>query len=153
MKKKTFEQASLGELWFLSYPLIVTMAAQVVMQFVDRMFLAWYSHDALAACVPAGVLAMTFGAVFMGLASYTSVFISQYYAQKKYASVSISLWQGILLAVISSLVLASMTPLGGWVIRLFDHSPTVTALELKYFFILNLFGGFAVINNALASFH
>lgn len=152
MKKKTFEQASLGELWFLSYPLIVTMAAQVVMQFVDRMFLAWYSHDALAACVPAGVLAMTFGAVFMGLASYTSVFISQYYAQKKYASVSISLWQGILLAVISSLVLASMTPLGGWVIRLFDHSPTVTALELKYFFILNLFGGFAVINNALASF-
>ena len=152
MKKKTFEQASLGELWFLSYPLIVTMAAQVVMQFVDRMFLAWYSHDALAACVPAGVLAMTFGAVFMGLASYTSVFISQYYAQKKYASVSISLWQGILLAVISSLILASMTPLGGWVIRLFDHSPTVTALELKYFFILNLFGGFAVINNALASF-
>lgn len=152
MKKKTFEQASLGELWFLSYPLIVTMAAQVVMQFVDRMFLAWYSHDALAACVPAGVLAMTFGAVFMGLASYTSVFISQYYAQKKYASVSISLWQGILLAVISSLILASMTPLGGWIIRLFDHSPTVTALELKYFFILNLFGGFAVINNALASF-
>ncbi len=152
MKRKSFEQASLGELWFLSYPLIVTMAAQVVMQFVDRMFLAWYSHDALAACVPAGVLAMTFGAVFMGLASYTSVFISQYYAQKKYASVSISLWQGILLAVISSLILASMTPLGGWVIRLFDHSPTVTALELKYFFILNLFGGFAVINNALASF-
>lgn len=83
MKQKNWEQASLGELWFLSYPLIVTMAAQVVMQFVDRMFLARYSHDALAACVPGGVLAMTFGAMFMGLASYTSVFISQYYAQKK----------------------------------------------------------------------
>lgn len=152
LKRKTFEQASLGELWFLSYPLIVTMAAQVVMQFVDRMFLSWYSHDALAACVPAGVLAMTFGALFMGLASYTSVFISQYYAQKKYASVSISLWQGILLAFISALILASLTPLGGWIIRLFAHSPTVTELELKYFFILNLFGGFAVINNALASF-
>ncbi len=128
------------------------MAAQVIMQFVDRMFLAWYSHDALAACVPAGVLAVTFGALFMGLASYTSVFISQYYAQKKYASVTISLWQGILLAVLSSCLLAALTPLGGWIIRLFDHAAAVTPLELKYFGILNLFGGFPIINNALASF-
>lgn len=128
------------------------MASQVVMQFVDRMFLAWYSHDALAACVPAGALAMTFSAVFMGLASYTSVFISQYYAQKRYASVTVSLWQGILLAVLSACVLASLTPLGNWGIRSFAHGPSVTPLEIKYFTILNLFGGFAVINNALASF-
>lgn len=146
------KQASLAELWLLSYPLIVTMASQVVMQFADRMFLAWYSHDALAACVPAGILAMTFASMFMGLASYTSVFISQYYGQKKYASVTVSLWQGILLAVLSACVLASLTPAGNWVIRLFDHGASVTSLELKYFGILNLFGGFAVINNALASF-
>lgn len=146
------KQASLSELWVLSYPLIVTMAAQVIMQFVDRMFLAWYSHEALAACVPAGVLAMTFGAMFMGLATYTSVFISQYYAQKKYASVTISLWQGILLAVLSSLLLAGLTPAGNWIIALFNHGPEVTPLEMRYFTILNLFGGFAVINNALASF-
>ena len=99
MSVKTYPQASLSELWFLSYPLIVTMASQVVMQFADRMFLAWYSHDALAACVPGGALAMTFGSLFMGLATYTSVFISQYYARRKFASVTVSLWQGILLAV------------------------------------------------------
>ena len=152
MMKKTYQQASLGELWHLSYPLIVTMAAQVVMQFVDRMFLAWYSHDALAACVPAGVLAMTFGSMFMGLASYTSVFISQYYAKKKYASVTVSLWQGILLAVLSSLVLAGLTPAGIAVINAFGHEEAVRLLEIKYFAILNIFGGLAVINNALASF-
>lgn len=149
---KNQKEGSLGELWLLSYPLIVTMAAQVLMQFVDRMFLAWHSHDALAACVPAGVLAMTFGSMFMGLASYTSVFISQYYAQKKYASVTISLWQGILLALLSSAVLACLTPVGNAVIHFFNHGPSVTPLELKYFAILNLFGGLAVINNALASF-
>lgn len=152
MSQKTYPQASLSELWFLSYPLIVTMAAQVVMQFADRMFLAWYSHDALAACVPGGVLAMTFGSLFMGLATYTSVFISQYYARKKFASVTVSLWQGILLAVLSSLLLASLTPVGNAVIRLFNHGPQVTPLEIQYFTILNIFGGFSVINNALASF-
>ena len=152
MSKKIYPQASLSELWFLSYPLIVTMASQVVMQFVDRMFLAWYSHNALAACVPAGVLAMTFSAMFMGLASYTSVFISQYYAKKKYASVTVSLWQGIFLAVLSSLVLAGLTPGGIAVINAFGHEEAVRLLEIKYFVILNIFGGLAVINNALASF-
>lgn len=151
-RKQPVEQASLKELWILSYPLIVTMAAQVIMQFADRMFLAWHSHNALAACVPAGVLAMTFASMFMGLASYTSVFISQYYAKKKYASVTLSLWQGVLLAGVSAVVLAGLTPAGNAVIRLFDHGPEVLPLEIEYFTILNVFGGIAVINNALASF-
>ncbi len=145
-------QASLKELWILSYPLIVTMAAQVVMQFADRMFLSWHSHEALAACVPAGALALTFASMFMGLASYTSVFVSQYYAKKKFASVTISLWQGVLVAVISSVILACLTPAGNWLIRAFNHSPEVTALEVNYFTILNVFAGLMVINNALSSF-
>ncbi len=145
-------QTSLSELWLLSYPLIITMAAQVVMQFADRMFLAWYSPDALGACVPGGMLAMTFAALFMGLASYTSVFIAQFHAQKKRAAVTVSLWQGVWLAVVSSLILAALTPAGKTLIGTFGHAPSVRALELEYFGLLNLFGGFAVINNALAGF-
>lgn len=146
------QQTSLGELWFLSYPLIVTMAAQVIMQFVDRMFLAWYSPEALGACVPGGMLAMTFGAMFMGLASYTSVFISQFHAKNKRASVTLSLWQGVFLAILSSLILAGLTPIGKAIINGFGHAGPVRVLELKYFGLLNLFGGLAVVNNALASF-
>lgn len=146
------KQASLSELWLLSYPLIITMAAQMLMQFVDRMMLAWYSHDALAAVVPSGTLAFTFASLFMGLASYTSVFIAQYAAQKRRASVTISLWQGIFLGVLSAIILASLTPLGFWVINSFGHDEPVRLLELKYFGILNLFGGVMVVNNALGSF-
>lgn len=149
---QVYPQASLRELWFLSYPLIITMAAQVIMQFADRVFLSWFSHDALAACVPGGVLAMTFAALFMGLASYTSVFIAQYCARKRKASVTISLWQGVWLAVISSLILAALTPVGHAIINMFRHGAEVTPLEIKYFTILNLFAGFSVINSALAGF-
>ena len=152
MTKAKYPQASLRELWFLSYPLIITMGAQVVMQFVDRMFLAWHSHEALAACVPAGALAMTFASMFMGLASYTGVFISQYYAQKKYASVTVSLWQGVFLAGVSAILLAVLTPAGNALIGAFGHESSVRALEIKYFSILNIFGGVAVVNNALGAF-
>ena len=145
-------KTSLSELWLLSYPLIVTMAAQVVMQFADRMFLAWYSPEALGACVPGGMLAMTFAAMFMGLASYTSVFISQFAAQKKRASVTISLWQGTFLALLSAAILAALTPAGNALINTFGHAESVRILEVEYFSLLNIFGGFAVINNTLASF-
>jgi len=146
------KQASLSELWLLSYPLIVTMAAQVVMQFTDRMFLAWYSPDALGACVPAGMLAVTFASLFMGLAGYTGVFISQFHAKKKKAAVTLSLWQGVWLALLSALLLACLTPVGKYLIRLFGHAASVQSLELDYFGLLNLFGGLAVINHALGSF-
>ena len=149
---KSKRHTSLSELWFLSYPLIITMAAQVVMQFADRMFLAWYSPEALGACVPGGMLAMMFGALFVGLSGYTNVFISQFHAKQKRASVTLSLWQGILLAFLSSLILAAMTPAGRALIEAFGHAPQVRVLELKYFTLLNLFGGLAIINNALASF-
>ena len=152
MTAKQNLHTSLRELWFLSYPLIITMAAQVIMQFADRMFLAWYSPEALGACVPGGMLAMTFASLFMGLASYTSVFISQFDAKKKRASVTISLWQGVFLAVLSAVILAALTPVGKAIINTFDHAFAVRTLELKYFGLLNLFGGFAIINNALASF-
>ena len=124
----------------------------MIMQFIDRMFLAWYSPEALAACVPAGLLAFTFGSLFVGLAGYTSVFISQFQAKRKRASVTLSLWQGILLALLSSLILAVLTPLGRALIHAFDHAQEVRILELKYFTLLNLFGGLVIINNALASF-
>ncbi len=40
----------------LSIPLIFSSGAMAVMQFVDRMFLAWYSQEAIAATMPAGVV-------------------------------------------------------------------------------------------------
>ena len=150
--KTTYAPASLKELWTLSYPLIITMAAQVVMQFADRMFLAWYSPEALAACVPGGMLAMTFGALFVGLSGYTNVFISQFNARKKRAGVTLSLWQGIFLALLSSVILVSLTPVGRALIYAFGHAPEVRVLELQYFTLLNLFAGIAILNNALSSF-
>ena len=152
MSAKQTLQTSLSELWLLSYPLVITMAAQVIMQFADRMFLAWYSPQALGACVPGGMLAMTFGALFVGLSGYTNVFISQFNALKKRASVTLSLWQGIFLAFLSSVVLVSLTPAGRALIHAFGHAPEVRTLELQYFTLLNLFAGIAILNNALSSF-
>ncbi|MDR0291747.1 MAG: MATE family efflux transporter [Elusimicrobium sp.] len=143
---------SIKELWRISYPLIVTNACVVFMQFADRVFLSWYSPAALAASVPGGSLSFTFVSLFMGLAMYTGVFVAQYDGKNRRANIAVSLWQGIIVSLISGVVIALCTPAGFWLIDVFKHAPEVVVLEKQYFGILNYGGGFVILNSALAAF-
>ncbi|MDR0734398.1 MAG: MATE family efflux transporter [Elusimicrobiota bacterium] len=149
---KRDEPGSAGLLLRVAVPLIITTSSQSIMQFVDRMFLSWYSTDTLAACLPAGLMSFAIISFFMGTCGYTSVFIANYYGQKRYASLSVALWQGVLVGAACWVIIAALTPVGDYIIGLSRHAPEVKVLERQYFNILTLFGGLAVINNALAGF-
>jgi len=151
-KIKKSKEASYRLILTIALPLIITNSSQSLMQFTDRMFLSWYSPEALAACVPAGLLSFTIISFFMGSCGYTAVFVANYFGQKKYARLSVALWQGVLLGIISWLIIILLTPLGRFFIMQTNHAPDVKTLEITYFTILTLFGGLTVINNALASF-
>ena len=140
------------ELARVAYPLILSTASHTIMQFTNRVFLAHYSPDALAACVPAGILAFSFLCFFMGTATYTNAFVSQYYGKGKTASVSVAVWQGVWLALISGVILLFLTPAGLYIIDHSGHAAAVRVLERPYFTILTLFAGFPVLNTALAAF-
>ena len=146
------EPGSIKLLLKIALPLIITTSSQSIMQFVDRMFLAWYSADTLAACLPAGLMSFAIISFFMGTCGYTSVFVATYYGQKRYARLSVALWQGVILGLISGLIIAALTPVGSHIIMASNHDSVVKVLENQYFTILCLFGGFAIINNALAGF-
>lgn len=146
------EPGSIRLLLKIALPLIITTSSQSIMQFVDRMFLAWYSADTLAACLPAGLMSFAIISFFMGTCGYTSVFVATYYGQKRYARLSVALWQGVILGIISGLIIAALTPVGSHIIMASNHDSVVKVLENQYFTILCLFGGFAIINNALAGF-
>ncbi|MFM8491131.1 MAG: hypothetical protein ACKN9X_04290, partial [Candidatus Methylopumilus sp.] len=48
---------SLKELWKISFPLMISLMSTFMMLFIDRLFLANYSHESLRACVTSGTLA------------------------------------------------------------------------------------------------
>jgi MATE family multidrug resistance protein len=54
------------------------MASTMVMEFTDRVFLANYSLESIAAALPAGIAAYLFISFFAGTAGYVNVFIAQY---------------------------------------------------------------------------
>ncbi|NLO92562.1 MAG: MATE family efflux transporter [Elusimicrobia bacterium] len=140
------------ELLNLAYPLILSTASATIMQFVNRVFLSRYSSDALAACVPAGILAFSFGCFFMGTASYTNAFVAQYHGRKLPSKVTLSLWQGVWLSLLAWILLLFLTPAGLWIINASGHAPSVKILEERYFLILNCGGGLSILNAALAAF-
>jgi len=76
----------------VSLPLVFSMAATTVMEFTDRVFLANYSIDAIAAALPAGITAFLFLTFFTGVTSYLNVFIAQYTGAGSHSRIGACLW-------------------------------------------------------------
>ena len=54
----------------LAGPMILSTSSMSIMRFMDRMFVAWYSQDSLAAAVPAGIANFVPLSFFIGTAGY-----------------------------------------------------------------------------------
>lgn len=129
------------------------MGSLTVMQFTDRMFLANYSIDAIAAALPAGIAAFTSIAFFMGVATYTNAFVAQYTGARALNRVGAALWQGIYFSVLSAVFLALLFFVSNPLFDLIGHSPPIRSLEVTYFNILILGAGLPVLGSALACFY
>jgi MATE family multidrug resistance protein len=141
------------EVLAISLPLVASMGSFTVMQFTDRVFLANYSIDAIAAALPAGIASFTLISFFMGVANYTNVFVAQYTGARAFHRVGASLWQGIYFSLAAALLLASMVFLSHRIFELIGHSPPIRSLEVAYFNVLTLGAGLVVLNSAVACFY
>ena len=90
----------------LAIPLIVTTSSSGLQSFIDRIFLSWFDSNALAATVPAFLVCFTLSAVFLGIASYASVFVAQYYGAKQFNKIGAVVWQGFYTVGLSLIVVA-----------------------------------------------
>ena len=66
------DRGGFAEVLRLAAPLILSTGSLAVQEIVDRMFLGWYSPQAIAASMPSGILYFTILSVFLGTASYVN---------------------------------------------------------------------------------
>jgi len=137
----------------ISLPLVASMGSITLMQFTDRIFLANYSVDAIAAALPAGIASFTFISFFMGVATYTNAFVAQYSGARAFHRIGAALWQGIWFSVFSGGLLALLYFASDGLFSLIGHSPVIRSLEVTYFNVLTLGAGLAVLGSALACFY
>lgn len=82
-------------LWKVSYPLMISFISTFIMLFVDRLFLAKYSTEALNAASMAGTLSWSFILSWLTLGALTEVLVAQYNGAKRYQEMGRPIWQMI----------------------------------------------------------
>ncbi|HET58258.1 MAG TPA: MATE family efflux transporter [Deltaproteobacteria bacterium] len=140
------------ELFVIALPLIASTATWSVQHFVDRMFLAWYLPDAVAAAMPAGLLSFTVSCIFIGTAGYVGTFTAQYFGAGILEKCGPSLWQGLYVALIGGTVQLMFIPPAGFLFAVVGHGPDIRVLERLYFSILCGGGYFIIASSAMAGF-
>lgn len=145
-------EAGYRQIIILAIPLILSTTSLALQQFVDRMFLAWYSAEAIAATMPAGILNFTIINLFIGTAGYVGTFVAQYWGASQYRNIGPILWQGFYVAIIAGVVHLALIPLAAPFFGFVGHSPEVRHLEIIYFQIICLGAGPAVAIAAIAGF-
>lgn len=144
--------ATYKDLFTLSIPLIFSMSGVMLMQFVDAIFLSWYSPDAIAAIGPAGMSSFLITSAFSGTAGYTSIFVAQYIGAGRRESAAHAVWQGIWFALVSGLLLALVALAAKPLFAAVGHAPHIQAME-ETFFRISCFGAvFPVITSAVSGF-
>jgi MATE family multidrug resistance protein len=136
----------------VSMPLVVSMTTTVVMTFTDRVFLANYSINAIAAALPAGITAFVFLSFFADTAGYCNVFVAQYTGAGALPRVGSALWQAVYFALAAWLIMAGISFVGGPLFRLVGHPSEVQQLEVTYFRVLCLGSGIHIVGMSFSSF-
>jgi len=152
MASRWRDEGGYRELLRVAFPLIISTSFWSMQHFLDRMFLTWYSTDALAAVMPAGMVNFTIVSLFMGTAHYAGTFVAQYYGAGRYERVGPAIWQGVYIACIGWVVTVCASFLGGPIFSLAGHAPQIREYEITYFRILCLGAGPALAGSALSGF-
>ncbi len=136
----------------MAIPLILSTSSWSIQHFVDRMFLTWFSQDAVAASMPAGLLNFTIMSLFLGTASYTSTFVAQYFGAGRKERVGPVVWQGMYVSLIGGVAMALMIPLVRPIFQWVGHDLKIVDCEVTYFQILCLGAAPGIAASALSGF-
>ena len=139
-----------GEVLGLAYPLILSQMSFTLQVFVDRLFLTWYSREAVAGAVMALIATWSVIGVFLGTGEYLTTFVAQYFGAGRRERIGPVVWQGVYFSMAAGLLVAALSPLAGPVFARTGHEPAVRAYEAEYARIL-LIGAFPIVLMATLS--
>ena len=152
MQRRWSEKSGYREVLVISVPLILSTGAWSILLFVDRMFLAWYSPETIAAAMPAGMSSFAMLCLFIGTAAYVNTFVAQYYGADEEHKIGAIVWQGIYFSMLSLLLIIPAYYFAETFFALIGHASEVQIQETLYFKVLMYSAVFMVLNNALSSF-
>lgn len=140
------------EVLTLAIPLVASTASWTVMNFIDRMFLLWWSTDSMAAVMPAGMVHFSLVCFPLGIATYVNAFVAQYQGAGHPARIGAAVWQAARVGLICIPVFLGLIPLAPWIFDLARHGVDLAKLESLYFQTAAFGAGAEVLAGAFSGF-
>ncbi len=141
-----------AEILAIALPLIASTISFTLMQFCDRLFMSWYSTDALAAALPAGVVSWTMTSLPFGIACYGSTFVAQYFGANQHGRIGAIIWQSIWMGLISIPVYLAIGVFGEQLFLALGHGTELSRLEGVYFLALAFGSGALILDAGISAF-
>lgn len=145
-----YPEGSMRELLQISFPLIVSLMSSSLMLFLDRLFLAHYSLDALNASAHAAASVQFLQFWSIATVCIAEVFVGRFNGAGKLDKLGQPVWQMIWLSLGTAIV---YVPLGLFAGPLIFFSEMYRHLEIQFFKILTCFIPFAALAAALSAFY
>lgn len=136
----------------VSLPLMGSMIGNLIMMLVDRICLARYSADTLAASGPAVYTAMAIVGFFVAVVGFSRSCVAQAHGRSGQADAA---WQaaiGIVVGVVFAVLLWLLAPLMALIPELSERPPNLTRLEAQFLYWSAYFGAAMTFNMALSSY-
>jgi MATE family multidrug resistance protein len=140
------------EVLAVAYPLILGQMSFTVQVFVDRLFLTWYSEEAVAGAVTGLFAVWALIGLCIGTGEYLTTFVAQYLGAGRPERIGPAVWQGIYFSLAAGAVLALLAPLAGPAFALAGHEARVRAHEVTFASILLLGSAPVVLMATLSAF-
>lgn len=144
--------AGLSEVMTMAWPIMLGAMSFVVMDFVDKIFVADLGEAHLAAAGSAGIWAYTLSVFLLGIAGCVSTFASQSLGRGNKENVARYTWQGIYISVFAVGMTFVVWLIADPLFHAMGHAEDVTRYELEYFNIRILGFVFVTWQAALAAF-
>ncbi len=149
---KPIRTGNLAEVFQVAFPLIMSAGTFAFKLFCDRLMLAWYAEDGIAAALSAGNCAFMMASFFMGVANYANAFVAQYSGAGRNDRTGLAVWQAVLFSLVAGMLLSLTAYFTSGLFYKLGHAPALAGLEEGYFLVLNTGVVFALLNSSLMCF-
>jgi MATE family multidrug resistance protein len=128
----------------VAYPLVLGHMSFTLQTFLDRVFLTWYSPDAVAGAITGLFITWALISLFLATGEYTGTFVAQYHGAQRPERIGPALWQGIYFAGLAGVLIAGVSPFAGAIFDRAGHDPRVRGYEVEFASLL-MRGAFPVV--------
>ncbi len=142
----------INELLILALPMIISTAADGVMTFTDRLFMAKVGSEQMNAVMGGGVGLQVLMFFFIGLLGYSTALVAQYFGAGEKKNASKAAFQAILISFLAWPVILLLKPLGIHFFEFLKIPESQLGYQVKYFNLLAYGALFSILRHSLSCY-